>query len=307
MLENLEELNIVDWGYTEISTPFSFDKYQSWVKGGSAAPLKYLQDERKNLRADIKLIFPEFKSALVFLFSYADVMKLPEKRVAGFALGFEGLDYHYALKDRLNLVIEQIQTINADIKCKIVVDTHPILERDLAYRAGLGWFGKNSMLISKKFGSYNMIGSILLDSTLPLETRGPSKNYCGECRKCIDSCPTNAINPDSTIETSKCISTYTIEIFKDTAPPEGYDSSKSFFGCDICQEICPWNEKFLLTLTQKPPTPQLGILNELLQGRSNEEIRAEIESLSNSEYKKRFRGTSFARLGKIGLLKNLNY
>ena len=183
----------------------------------------------------------------------------------------------------------------------ISLDVHPVLERDLAYRAGLGWFGKNSMLIHQNFGSYFLIGSLILHEKLDLTQRHLETDHCGNCRRCIDACPTQAIlENERTLDTKKCISTYTIEIFKEAPAPDGYPNvSNEIFGCDICQEVCPWVKK-----NAGETKLDSSWLVEFFD-RSQGEIYNEISSLSNKEFKTKFRSTSLERLGKKGLLKNL--
>jgi epoxyqueuosine reductase len=170
--DSLESLGILEWGYTEESLPLSFNQFEQWIHSGQQGPLNYLADHRKNLRSDLRHVYPEFQSALVFLFSYQEAKKwlLENNRheVAAYALGFEGEDYHTALKSRLDQVFEDLKKQSPHLERFISLDAQPILERDLALRAGLGWFGKNSMLINQKEGSYFIIGSLLLNQKLAL-------------------------------------------------------------------------------------------------------------------------------------------
>lgn len=308
----LKALGILDWGYTEESAPISLKNFEQWLDQELQGPLTYLSDHRKDLRQDIKNIFPGFQSALVFLFSYQEAKKwlLENDRheVAGYSLGFGGQDYHFVLKERLEQVFNKLKTSHPDIERFVSLDAQPVLERDLAYRAGLGWFGKNSMMIHKKEGSYFIIGSLLLNKKLNIETDKLDIDHCGQCRACIDACPTDAINPDTrTIVAAKCISTYTIEIFKDAEAPEGFDKSRGeFFGCDICQDVCPWNRKPLARVVGKLNLPdQLMFLKEWFFGLPLSELKKIIENDSNRGLKKKLAGTAFDRPGKQGWLKNL--
>ena len=246
---SLESLGILEWGYTEDSLPLSFNQFEQWIHSGQQGPLNYLSDHRKNLRSDLRHVYPEFQSALVFLFSYQEAKKwlLENNRheVAAYTLGFEGEDYHTALKSRLDQVFEDLKKQSPQLERFISLDAQPILERDLALRAGLGWFGKNSMLINQKEGSYFIIGSLLLNQKLSLELTKPDIDHCGQCVACVEACPTKAIDSETrTLIAAQCISTYTIEIFKEAQAPEGFEKSRGeFFGCDICQDVCPWNRK----------------------------------------------------------------
>ena len=255
----------------------------------------------------ITQVYSDCRSVLVFLFSYIDQKKsltklASESKIASYTLGFEGVDYHHWVSEKLNTIGESLQDQIKGLDFKISLDIHPVLERDLAYRAGLGWFGKNSMLISQEKGSYTIIGSLLLNKELEIETRKTVTDHCGNCTRCLDACPTGAILDNKTIDSNKCISTFTIELFKDAPAPEGYPvESGEIFGCDICQEVCPWNNKPLaLSSGQQSDNKLVDFFN-----RSVREIYDDIEGMSNNDYKRFFMGTSFVRSGKRGLLKNL--
>lgn len=308
--ELLKELGVLDWGYTEESIPRSLPHFEKWTEGSQHLPLNYLNDYRKDLRRDLRLVFPEFQSALVFLFSYQEAKKwlLDEKEhsVAAYTLGFEGEDYHRALKTRLQKISESIK--QSDLKFFHTIDAQPVLERDLAYRAGLGWFGKNSMLINQKEGSYFIIASLLLNQKLPIEESKLDVDHCGQCTACADACPTAAINPETrTLEASKCISTFTIEIFKEAEAPEGFDKSRGeVFGCDICQDVCPWNRKPLArVIGQLKIKESFSYLKTWLFEWPKEKLEAFIQNESNRSFKKKLFGTPFDRPGKEGWLKNL--
>jgi len=310
--DKLKSLGILDWGYSEESLPQSISRYEEWVNQDLQAPLSYLADHRKDLRRDIKNVYPEFQSALVFLFSYQEAKKwlLENNRheVAAYSLGFDGQDYHSVLKERLNTIYSELKESNPELERFVALDAQPILERDLAFRAGLGWFGKNSMLIHQKEGSYFIIGSLLLNQKLNLETSKADVDHCGQCTACIDACPTKAIDGETrTVIASQCISTYTIEIFKDAQAPKGFDRSRGeFFGCDICQDVCPWNRKPLARVigTLKLPD-RLAFLKDWFFDLPIRDLVKIIEGESNRGFKKKLSGTAFDRPGKEGWLKNL--
>ena len=202
-----------------------------------------------------------------------------------------------------------------NLEAKFSLDTQPILERDLAYRAGLGWFGKNSMFINKSKGSFFIIGSLLLSEKLPLSKLKNEVDHCGQCTACIDSCPTQAIDPKTrTILTQKCISTYTIELFKDgTTPPIGFiPGASEIFGCDICQDVCPWNKRVFRNYSKINNFKEHEFSKEkesLISGfflkKPLEEIIKKLKGMSNRGFKKQFKGTPIERTGRVGLLKNL--
>lgn len=308
MIELLNE-SASAWGYTEKLAPVSYQHFLNWIAQKKHEPLGYLADYRKDKRSHISEVFPNVKSALVFLFDYTATKKTllkksPKYKLASYTLGFEGRDYHSYLSDKLERIAQQIASDIPKLEYKISLDIHPVLERDLAYRAGLGWFGKNSMLINRKIGSYTMIGSLLLNQKLPLNQQELESDHCGQCTRCMEACPTNAIDVKTrTVESAKCISTYTIELFKDAPAPTGYPTqSGEVFGCDICQEVCPWNAKPMQKVSETN-------LNEKLVSFFNREtfqILEELSQMSNKTFKDFFKDTSVERVGKKGLIKNLD-
>jgi epoxyqueuosine reductase len=306
----LKKLGVLDWGYTEDPIPTTLEYYEQWTNESHHEPLQYLSDHRKHLRRDLRNVFPEFQSALVFLFSYQETKKWMidsnNHSVAAYTLGFEGEDYHRALKTKLSEIADSLKI--PDLKVFHSLDAQPVLERDLALRAGLGWFGKNSMLINQKEGSYFIIGSLLLNQKLPIEIPKMDIDHCGQCMACIEACPTQAINPETrTLEASKCISTYTIEIFKDAPAPAGFEKSRGeIFGCDICQDVCPWNRKPLARVIGELKIKEaFHHVKDLIFNTPREKLISIIENDTNRGFRKKLFGTPFDRPGKEGWLKNL--
>lgn len=306
--EHMADMKISDWAYTTSLKAETFSKFKSWVSRGLNGPLSYLEGERLEKRENLNLLRPEAKSVLVFLFDYTATKKELElkhenQKIAAYTLGFDGEDYHFWIKRKLIEIGDELKSTIENLDYDITLDVHPVLERDLAHRSGLGWFGKNSMLISKAHGSYTLIGSLVLNQRLDLELREVELDHCGSCKRCIEACPTDAIvEGELTINASKCISTHTIEVFKDESPPVGFPAkSEEIFGCDICQEVCPWNIKPLERSAGEEVDDKLfNFFN-----REINKIHEDIESMSNNQFKIFFAGTSFSRSGKRGLLKNL--
>jgi epoxyqueuosine reductase len=247
----LNKWGIVDFGFTTQAEPLTSSHYNKWVEDKKHLPLTYLEGERQLKRQNIKEYWPEFASAIVFLFSYhkshqalQSLYKSNENwnglKLASYTLGFEGLDYHDLIKERLLEIGKFLNIKFPNLEYKLTLDTHPVLERDLAMRAGLGWFGKNSMLINRKQGSFFIIGSLLLNQDLALESKTVEVDHCGQCTRCIDACPTEAITPYH-VDGSKCIRYFTIEL-KENMPIDIQSNFQDWiFGCDICQDVCPWN------------------------------------------------------------------
>lgn len=314
--KQLQDWGVISWGYTCELNALSFDHYSEWIDRGDHAQMKYLADERMQKRQSLSFLYPQAQSALVFLFDYGQAKvqwekkTLPsEHKIAGFVIGFDGIDYHILLQARLKQILNTIQKSYADIDGVIALDTSPVLERDLAYRAGLGWFGKNSMLINQKHGSNFIIGSIILNRQLPLLQMPVESDHCGHCQRCSVACPTQAIDPITrTIQSDRCLSYYTIEIFKQRPPMEGHEKSNGeIFGCDICQDVCPWTVKAQRSYIEddRPLAANLEKYKQLVQTPTDKLI-AKIESLSLGQFKMVFKGSSIERTGKKGLLKNLS-
>lgn len=326
-LNKLESLGVVDFGYTTESSPISLDIYNQWIKDLTHLPLTYLEGERQKKRQSLTEHWPEFKSSLVFLFSYHEGHQVLQSfyqqgkdsnglKLASYTMGFEGLDYHHVIKDRLIEIAENLKKEIDGLDYKLTLDTHPVLERDLALRAGLGWFGKNSMLINKEHGSFFIIGSILLNQELDLANAGSKSmevDHCGQCTLCIDSCPTDAIDPVSrTIKAKDCISTFSIEQFKlDTIPSEKITLKDGFiFGCDICQDVCPWNKRVDrlqgVEINEFRHDTQKKIVDFFLR-KNVLDLAHELEAMSEGSFKRYFKNTSFERSGRRGLLKNIRF
>lgn len=322
--EQLSKFNIVDWGYTEELEPKSFKHFSDWTDRGDHGILSYLNDHRKEKRRSLKEVYPQAKSAIVFLFSY-HAQKLASEnfyksdesnglKVASYVTGFKGRDYHFEIADYLNELGDSLKDKIPGLNVELSLDIHPVLERDLAYRAGLGWFGKNSMLISRKHGSFVMIGSLILNQKLELNTSALETDHCGQCRACIDACPTDAIDGETrTLIADKCISTWTIELFKEgpEAPKGMSDAKGEIFGCDICQDVCPWNHRPVRAGLAPYDSEAYKQENKLLMSSflrpKLDEVIHNLEKDSNRGFSKAFKETPLGRTGKKGLLKNLYF
>ncbi|MBI5841191.1 MAG: tRNA epoxyqueuosine(34) reductase QueG [Chloroflexi bacterium] len=235
-------------GVTTPEHPPHYQTFENWLQHEHHGAMGYLADERSRLRrADPKLILPECKSILMLAVPYDSPLSMGEVpgvrargegRIASYALGE---DYHDVLPQRLQALVAFIEEqLGHSIPNRWYTDTGPILERDLAQRAGLGWIGKNTCLINPRAGSYFLLAEILLG--IELEPDFPFiTDHCGTCTRCLDACPTHCILPDRTLDARRCISYLTIEL-KDDIPTELRPLMQDWiFGCDICQMVCPWN------------------------------------------------------------------
>lgn len=311
----LSNLGIVKYAYTEESKALHFHSYKAWLDQKHNGPLIYLEGERGEKREDLKKFWPDFQSAMVFLFSYKDTKKKLanennlKQKIASYTLGFEGFDYHYVLKEKLNTIAYTLTKNNPELKFQISLDVHPVLERDLALRSGLGWIGKNSMLINREEGSYFIIGSLLFNQKFSFPIKKLETDHCGQCTRCIDACPTNAIDGElRTIRAQDCISTFTIEQMKlDTIPSAKMDLTSGYiFGCDICQDVCPWNKKVLNNIAfNNVFTDMQNLILKYFCIPNPQDLKNELESISDRQFRKKFVRTSFERSGKSGILKNI--
>ncbi|MCH2085142.1 MAG: tRNA epoxyqueuosine(34) reductase QueG [Saprospiraceae bacterium] len=214
-------------------------RLEEWLNQGRHGKMQYMENHFEKRIDPCKLV-EGAKTVVSLLYNYHNdqVQNDPEApKISQYAYG---KDYHFVLKHKLKELLAYIREIIGDIQGRCFVDSAPVLERDWAKRSGNGWIGKNTLLIHPRAGSYFFLAELIID--LELEVDGPMKDYCGRCTRCIDACPTKAISPEGYfMDGSKCISYLTIEL-KDQIP-ESFSGKMDnwMFGCDICQEVCPWN------------------------------------------------------------------
>jgi epoxyqueuosine reductase len=268
--------------------------YEEWVVAGHAGEMGYMARE-PGRRADPTVVWPLAASVVVAGLNYRPGPDDPPAgrlrgRVARYA---RGEDYHEVLAAKLRSLLARIRESEPAVEGRCYVDTGPLLERDLAARAGLGWFGKNTMLLNRRLGSYFFLGALLLNVELPADA--PTSAHCGSCRRCLDVCPTGAFMAPYVLDARRCISYLTIElrgpIPRELRPLVG----DWIFGCDLCQEVCPWNRKAPAgaepAFAPRPgwDAPQLVPLLRL----------------TPEEFAARFRGTPVKRAKRRGLLRNV--
>lgn len=213
-------------------------RLEAWLKRGYQGKMGYLENFFDK-RLDPTLLVPGAKSVVSLLYNYFPAKELSpdsEYKVARYAYGE---DYHFVLKEKLKTFLDAIHEEIGEVHGRVFVDSAPVLERVWAKRSGLGWVGKNSLLLNREGGSFFFLSELILD--LELEYDGPVKDYCGTCTACMDACPTDAIPAPYVVDGSKCISYFTIEL-KEQIPSEVKGKFENWiFGCDICQDVCPWN------------------------------------------------------------------
>jgi epoxyqueuosine reductase len=270
-----------------------FDSLRAWLERGYAGEMEYM-NRHAEARRHPSSILPGVRSVVMVGLNYkpedTEQSAVAGAKVARYALG---ADYHDVLRERLNQLLGRISDDAPGCRGRTVVDTAPLLERDFARRAGLGWFGKNTMLLNKHLGSCFFIGALLLD--LELEPDAPHEtSHCGTCTACLDACPTQAFTAPGQLDARRCISYLTIELRGPVSDDLRSQMGDWLFGCDICQEVCPWNRK--APPGKEPafaPRPDLEAADPV-----------DLLGLSEEEFRRRFRGTALMRTKRRGLLRN---
>jgi len=283
-------------GFARPEPPLHLEVFFGWVEAGRHAGMAYLATERAiRRRADPKEILPEARTIVVVGLRYPQppAAEPDAGRIAAYALG---RDYHEIIPPRLEHAAQILQErLGIDARWRAYTDTGPILERDYAMAAGLGWIGKNTCLISPQHGSYFLLGELFLD--LELEPDPPfHSDQCGTCTRCIQACPTGCILPDRTLDSARCISYLTIENKGEIPVVLRPKLGEWIFGCDICQQVCPWNLRF----AAQTGDPDL----EPLDTDANTPLHAELR-LSPQEFNRKFKGRPVLRARRRGYLRNV--
>ena len=294
-------------GVTTTEPPPHDDVYLDWLASGRHASMGYLATEMaRQKRAEPRLVLGSARTILTLAARYPSPISIelpapgkPFGRVAAYAWGN---DYHLVFPPQLRELVSRIQALTVQpVAAKAYTDTGPILERELAQRAGLGWIGKNTCLIALGHGSYDLLAELFLD--LELEPDPPfSLDACGSCQRCIQACPTRCIRPDRTLDASRCISYLTIEHKGSINPVLRPLMENWVFGCDVCQEVCPWNLRFAAEtgayqnaifpgLSPRPGIPFPDLMHEL--------------SLTPQSFNRKFRGSPIQRPHRRGYLRNV--
>ena len=270
-------------------------RLELWLNKGMHGNMQYME-RYFDLRIDPRQLVPGAKSVITLLLNYfpKDKQDAGALKISKYAFG---KDYHEVIREKLNKLIESIKINIGEIHGRGFVDSAPVLERTWAQRSGLGWVGKNGNLINKENGSFFFIATLITD--LDLEPDEPfAKDYCGTCTRCIDACPTDAILPGKIVDGSKCISYFTIELKNMLIPTEMKGKFENWaFGCDICQDVCPWN-RFSKPTNEIEFTPLPGILNISTK---------EWEAMTEEKFKSIFRHSALNRSKLKGIQRNLKF
>jgi len=269
-------------------------RLEKWLKEGKQGKMGYMENHFDK-RLDPRLIVDGGKSVISFLLNYFPAQTQSDPSAPKISKYAYGKDYHSVIKDKLSDLLNFIQEKIGEVNGRAFVDSAPVLDKAWAQRSGLGWIGKNSNLINKKSGSYFFVAELILD--LELEPDQPVLDHCGTCTACIDACPTGAIENPYIVNGSKCISYFTIEL-KENIPVEFKGQFENWaFGCDICQDVCPWNRFSAAT-----PEPLFQPKKEMLEMSAGDwhEITGEL-------FNKVFKDSALQRAKFSGLKRNLDF
>jgi epoxyqueuosine reductase len=284
-------------GITTLGPATTADAFARWLAAGQQGEMDYLR-RGAELRADTRRPEPGMITAIVVALEYGG--HEPPGPVARYA---RGEDYHRVMWDRLDELLAWVRAESRpEVRGRAYVDSGPILERDLARKAGLGWFGKNTMLLNPRLGSFFFLGALFLD--LPLAPDAPfTEEHCGSCTRCLDACPTQAFTAPGVMDARRCISYLTIEHRSAIAPLFHAALADHLYGCDVCQEVCPWNEKFAHHVRE----PRFGAREPVArdgQLRSAEDLARELLAMDEVSYRAVFRHSAMRRAKREGLRRN---
>jgi epoxyqueuosine reductase len=272
-------------------------RLEKWLKGGKHGKMNYMENHFDK-RLDPRLLVPNAKSVISLALNYWPHPQLLSKgegsntKISKYAWG---KDYHFVIKEKLNLLLDFIRKHIGEVTARGFVDSAPVMDKVWAKKSGLGWIGKNSNLITKTNGSFFFLAELIVD--LELEYDGEIPDYCGTCTKCIDACPTDAISEPYVVDGSKCISYFTIEL-KENIPNEMKGKFDNWaFGCDICQDVCPWN-----SFSTPHNEPHFKPIPEILNF-----TKKDWEEISEETFNKTFADSPLQRPRYKGIKRNLEF
>jgi epoxyqueuosine reductase len=286
------DLGFVGCGITHPGPSIYGDHLDAWLSEGYAGTMRYLHRQAAR-RKDPQQIAPEARAVVVVLDNYYTPDESTDSSAPRIAKYARGEDYHRVTSRRLDLLAEVLRDHGARLS-RTFADAGPVPERELAQRAGLGWIGKNTMLIRPTVGSFFFIGSIFTD--LPLQVDAPLElDRCGSCTRCLDACPTQAFVAPRVLDATRCISYLTIEQ-KGPIPEEMASNLQGYaFGCDICNDVCPWNQRFASATEIPEFQPRMTL---------NGAVADLFEGMTDDEFDVRFGDTPLARPGLAGMRRN---
>ena len=269
-------------------------RLEKWLNQNMHGEMQYMENHFDK-RLDPTKLVQGSKSVISLLLNYYPFQEQKDKTAPKISKYAYGKDYHFVIKDKLKALLNFIQEEIGEVQGRAFVDSAPVLDKAWATRSGLGWIGKNSNLLTQQIGSFYFIAELIVD--LELEYDMPTKDHCGSCTACIDACPTQAIVEPYVVDGSRCISYFTIEL-KDNIPLEFKGKFDNWmFGCDICQDVCPWNR-----FSKPHREPLFNPHPELL-----EMSRKEWEEITDDIFKKVFKNSAVKRTKFSGLKRNINF
>jgi len=268
-------------------------RFESWLKNNYHGKMSYME-RNFDKRMDTRKLVDGSKSVISLLFNYYPSKEINNNsfKISKYAYG---KDYHFIIKDKLKTLLSSMRNEIGEIDGRVFVDSAPIMEKAWAKKSGLGWIGKNTNLISKKTGSFFFIAEIIVD--LELEYDNEVTDHCGSCNACLDACPTDALYEPYKIDASKCISYFTIELKEQFPNDLKKDFNDWIFGCDICQDVCPWNK-----FSRPNEEPLLNPLKEI-----NQYSKKDWLELTDEVFKVVFKGSPIERTKFNGLKRNIQY
>jgi epoxyqueuosine reductase len=267
-------------------------KLQTWIEMGYHATMEWMGNPK---RQDIRLVMPEVRSLICVALNYYTPYQHPEGEEYGkFSRYSWGRDYHKVLHKKLKQLANWLESQSEGIKAKYYADTGPVQDKVWAEKAGIGWIAKNGNVITREYGSWVFLGEVL--TNIELESDRPATEHCGTCRRCIEACPTNAITQPFVIDANKCIAYHTIENRSETLPENIKNKLDRWVaGCDICQDVCPWNQRFaqITDITDFYPYPE-NLAPKLI----------ELAQITDEEWDKGFTASALRRIKPEMLRRN---
>jgi len=291
-----KELGFVSIGISEAE--FMEDearRLEDWLHAGHHGKMSYMENHFDK-RVDPSKLVPGAKSVVSLAYNYYSPREQSDPTAPKISMYAHGEDYHRVVKDKLFELVDRMKTDIGEVHGRCFVDSAPVLERDWARRSGLGWIGKHTLLLSKQKGSYFFLAELIID--LELDYDQPTSDHCGSCTACIDACPTDAIHESGYIlDAKKCISYLTIEL-KDEIPAQYADKMEGWaFGCDICQQVCPWNR-----FSAPHQEPRFRPKEELLSKSHQEWLE-----ITSDVFDRLFKGSAVTRTKYEGLKRNIRF
>ncbi len=297
-LTNLIKAKAIEIGFNKAGVtsaePFNeaADYFEAWVAGGAHGMMKWMEHNHEK-RRDVRNILPGAKSILSLALNYYHPDKFPDAGELKISRYAWGTDYHEIIPPILQKLLAEIKQLVPESEGRYYTDTGPLLEKPIAERAGIGWQGKHTNIITREAGSWVFLAEIILN--IELEADSPAEDLCGTCTRCLEACPTDALKPYE-IDATRCISYLTIELKPEHNIPEEFASKMDswLYGCDICQDVCPWN-RFAEPSAIQEFAPREGNLNL---------TRDKIAQMDAEEFSRRFQKSPVKRTKLAGLIRN---